>query len=196
MLIHRVAGRLVWPAEHLPATPVDRDWHDAPVAPPATFALACDDERLWLLAGRGAPPTLLPDAEPGTFVAGLWRCDVAELFLGRAGDDRYLELNVAPNGAWWSCEFAASRVRRCAHDVPLPGVVTYAAPGAGGWRAALGVPLAALGERGVDDRTTANVTFVVDAPAPRYLTAAPPVAGAPDFHAPALRRPVRVVASG
>jgi hypothetical protein len=196
MLIHRLLRPPAWPAESVPLARIERDWHGAAVAPPAEFALAVDDDHLWLLARRAAPASTHPHAGAGAFVAGLWRFDVAELFLGRTGDPAYLEVNLAPNGAWWSCEFTAPRRRRHEHDVPLPGVRTHATPSAsGGWDAALGVPLAVLRDRiGFDDRSTANVTFVVDAPAARYLCAAPATAGAPDFHAPGLRTPVRIVA--
>lgn len=196
MLIHRLRRPFAWPAEAIPLAAIERDWHGAPLVPPARWALALDDERLWLLAVRAAPAAVHPAAVPGAFTSDLWRFDAAELFLGRAGDAAYLELNLAPNGAWWSCEFTAPRVRRRARDVPLPGVRTEAAaPDAGGWRAALGVPLAALGEAsGLADGTTANVAFVVAGPTGTFASAAPPPAGPPDFHAPGLRRPVRVVA--
>jgi hypothetical protein len=47
---------------------------------------------------------------PGNFLAELWRHDVAELFIADPASGRYFEFNLAPNGAWWSCEFTAPRV--------------------------------------------------------------------------------------
>lgn len=193
MLIHRLPGGFAWPPPALPLERAMRGWHGEPVVPPVAFALAADDERLWLLAGRAAPATLHPDAVPGAFVAGLWRHDVTELFVGAAGEPGYMELNLGPTGAWWARVFDAPRVPRGGPDVPPAGIRTHAdPPGRHGWRAAIGVPLAAL-PAPLDAGATANVAFVLTVPTTLHVSVAPPPPGPPDFHAPALRCPVRLV---
>ena len=49
-------------------------------------------------------------AAPGEFFEGLWKGDVAELFLSLPNGN-YVEYNFAPNGAWWACAFSEPRVR-------------------------------------------------------------------------------------
>jgi hypothetical protein len=195
MIVHRFGGRLAWPPDALPLTPLGVDWHGETVVPPVAFGVGIDDERLWLVAARAAPASVLPGAAPGAFVPGLWRHDVAELFLGHLDDPAYLELNLAPNGAWWACELTAPRVPRHAHDAPIEGVRTHAdAPRPAAWRAGLEIPIEALRARvRFDDRSTANVAFVLAGSDARYLSAAPPTAGPPDFHAPGLRRRLSIV---
>lgn len=195
MLIHRLATPFTWPARDLPLTAIERDWSGARVDPPPRFAVATDDDRLWLVAARDAPPVPAPHAVPGTFTSDLWWHDVAELFIGRADSDAYAELNLAPNGAWWACAFTAPRVRRHADDVVPDGVLSHAEPTPlGGWRAALGVPHGVVETiLGTVRPERANVTFVLAGSSPRYCTAAPAPGGAPDFHLADLRVPVRVV---
>ena len=187
MRIVRSAQALEWGALDLLMQGLARDWHGEPVRPPAMFALAIDPCRLWFVAGHAAPATRRSAARPGAFQAGLWQHDVAELFLADPGSGRYWEMNLAPNGAWWSCQFNAPRTRAQEDDQPLPGVVTHAelTPD-GGWLAALAMPLAPLLEwLPVDPATTANVTFILGGPTPQYLTAADLGPGEPDFHRPA-----------
>jgi hypothetical protein len=52
------------------------------------------------------------------FFEGLWYGDCGEFFLYAPSTQRYIEVNVAPNGAWWSCVFSAPRVRDLACSPP------------------------------------------------------------------------------
>ena len=45
----------------------------------------------------------------GTFTPELWKHDVVELFLGSRGSLHYLEINLAPSGAWWAQHFLKYR---------------------------------------------------------------------------------------
>lgn len=177
---------LVWGELDLPLLGITRDWAGNEVSPPAAYSLAADPERLWFVASHGQPASIHPMARPGQFLAELWRHDVAELFVHHPASGRYLELNLAPNGAWWSAEFSAPRQRTRETDESWPGVETHAelAPD-GGWIAAISLPLPSLRERldfGPD--TTANVTFILGSPEQRFLTASPLGDGEPDFHRP------------
>jgi hypothetical protein len=193
MLIHRAPTPLGWPVATLPLAEIARDWSGHALSPPAAFAVAVDPARLWLVAARAVPPALRPHAVPGAFTPELWRWDVAELFVGSRERDAYVELNLAPDGAWWACEFTAPRRRRQAEPLAPPRVRTWAAATAdGGWRSALAVPLGVVRDAvGADEGSwCGHVAFVLNPPDARFLTSGDPLTGAPDFHAPAVRRPV------
>lgn len=177
---------LAWGDLDLPMLGLTRDWHGAPLDPPAGLSLAMDDQRLWFVAHDRRPAKIHPQARPGAFQAELWRHDVAELFLADPVSGRYLELNLAPNGAWWSCEFTAPRVRAEATDIAMPGVATFAdlAPD-GSWVAAMALPLDLLRARlDFGPSTRANVTMILGSPEQRFLTASDLGGGEPDFHQP------------
>ncbi len=192
MVIFRISEPIVWGALDVPLLGIARDWHGVPVSPPAGYSLAMDDRRLWFIAHHRRAADLHPQGRPGAFQAELWKHDVAELFLADPVSGRYLEFNLAPNGAWWTCEFTAPRVRAEGIDIALPDVATFAdlSPD-GGWLAAMALPLDILRARidfGPDTR--ANVTMILESPDQRYLTANDPGGGEPDFHQQRIFRPV------
>ena len=165
---------------------LERDWQGNPLDPPAAFSLVTDDRRLWFMAHHRMPAQLHPLARPGIFQAELWRHDVAELFLADPVSGRYFEFNLAPNGAWWSCEFSAPRVRAEETDIVMPEVATFSdmAPD-GAWLAAMAIPLDLLRARlDFGPRTRANVTMILGSPAQKFITAANLGGGEPDFHLP------------
>jgi len=145
-----------------------------------------DARRLWFIAHHRKAADLHPQARPGMFLAELWRHDVAELFLADPVSGRYFEFNLAPNGAWWSCELTAPRVRAEETDIAMPEVATFSdmAPD-GAWIAAMAIPLDLLRARlDFGPQTRANVTFILDSPDQKFVTAADLGAGEPDFHRP------------
>jgi hypothetical protein len=177
---------LQWGELDVPLLGITKDWHGAPVAPAAGFSLATDDRRLWFIAHHRAAARLHPQARPGIFQADLWKYDVAELFISDPLSGRYFEFNLAPNGAWWSCEFTAPRVRAEECDIAMPEVATFADMAAdGAWVAAMTMPLDLLKAR-IDfgPGTRANVTFILGSPEQRFLTAGDLGGGAADFHQP------------
>jgi hypothetical protein len=177
---------LAWGELDLQLLGINHDWYRNPVNPPAAYSLALDADRLWFVATRSQPATVHPQARPGRFMPELWRHDVAELFIGDPQSGRYLELNLAPNGAWWSAEFVAPRERARVDDDPWPGVETHAELAAdGSWIAALAIPLDSLRDRlAFGPESTANVTFILNSPKQQFLSAAPLGDGEPDFHRP------------
>jgi hypothetical protein len=186
MTIFESRKPLAWGELDLPMLGLMKDWHGESVEPPASFCLAMDAERLWFVAGHRRPAVLHPQARPGRFQAELWRHDVAEWFVAAPDGGRYLEFNLAPNGAWWTCEFIAPRVRAEDVDIAMPEVATFSelAPD-GSWLAAMAVPLDLLRAR-VDfgDACGVNVAFILGSPDQRFLSAADLGPGAPDFHRP------------
>lgn len=171
-----------------------RDWSGSPPPAAAGFTVAVDPERLFFVAGCAQAPDHDAALVRGSFAAGLWQRDVAELFVGVAGGPAYRELNLSPAGAWWSCAFAGYRQPASGEPAPLPGVETAAEATASGWVAGLAVPRPVVLPGGVlDRRTTLNACMIVGGRDRRYLCWRP-AAGEPDFHVPECFAPVAPVA--
>lgn len=173
----------------MPWQEVATDWYGEAVLPPVQFSFQLGARDLSFHARRRHPASCHPDARQGRFQAGLWQYDVAEFFLLDPGSGHYLEVNLAPNGAYWCCEFSAprrqvgecrdceARARGSCHDA--------------GWEASLTMPRGWLEARfhlGTTSRL--NATFILDSPTPRYLSAAPLPGAQPDFHQPDAFPPV------
>ena len=185
MLVERTKDSLSWDTLDLSWSSLERDWHGRQVVP-AEFALSLDPSKLWFAARREQPPRVLPGAVPHEFTPELWRCDVAELFIRDVSSGRYLELNLAPNGAWWCAEFDAVRRRSSADDIPVQGVKTYAKElASGGWQVAASIPLVYL-ESAIrfGAHSALNVAFIVDSPEQSFMSQAKLPGSQPDFHQP------------
>lgn len=177
---------LAWGELDVPLFGLARDVQGAVFDPPAAFAVVTDPQRLWLIANHRKPAVLHPRARPGIFLAELWRYDCAELFLADPTSGRYFEFNLAPNGAWWSCEFTAPRVRAEELDIAMPEVATFSEMSADGtWVAAMAIPLDLLRARiDFSPQTRLNVAMILNSPAQRFLSAANLGNGELDFHQP------------
>ena len=195
MRIDQQREQLCWEGLDPSWSTVDRDWHGQSVAVPATFALGMDRTHLWFSAAREKCALISPDAEPCEFAEALWRYDVAELFIKDAHSDRYLEFNLAPNGAWWSAEFVGPRVRACTEDIPIVGVKTYFKTSADGyWQAAASIPLSFLeSDFSFGQGSRVNVTFIVDSPEQKFLSIAALPGAKPDFHQPEYFKEVELI---
>jgi len=187
MTIFNSPQPLRWGSLDLPLFGLGRDWHADPVRPAAGFSLALDERFLWFVAHHDKAARVDPDSKPGVFRAELWRHDVAELFLADPVSGRYFEFNLAPNGAWWCCEFTAPRVRAQQADIAMPDVTTHAEVAENGaWLAAMALPLDLLrAQLDFGPETRANVTFILDSPHQSFLSAVKLGGNAPDFHQPA-----------
>jgi hypothetical protein len=187
MLILQSAKVLQWGELSLPVWGLQRDWHGAPLTEPLMFSLAVDPQRLWFVAAGKSPTRIHPQARPGAFVAELWRFDCAELFIADPVSGRYIEFNLAANGAWWNAEFTAPRVRAEEIDIAFPEVATFAelSPD-GGWMSAMAIPRDLLHARlNWGENSRINVTFIVNSPDQQFLSATPLPGAEPDFHQPA-----------
>lgn len=186
MLIEKKHSPLHWGALDMALFGLEKDWYGEKLDVPAAFGLAMDHGSLWFVASRRKPALLHPQARPGVFTPELWKYDCAEFFLGHKESGRYLEFNLAPNGAWWTGEFTAPRVRSSDDEVEMPGVKTYAdlSPD-GSWLVAASFPLDILEARfGFGPESVMDVTMIVDSPEQKFLTATPPASAEmePDFH--------------
>ena len=163
------------------------DWYGKVIEQPLAFSLAVDHDYLWFTACHQKSASIHPGARPGEFQAELWKYDVAEFFILNPATGRYLEFNLAPNGAWWSAYFSAPRVRESEQDIELKGVATYAdlAPD-GSWMAAAALPLHLLKkELDFGDSSMMNATFIINSPNQQFFSAAKLSGTEPNFHQPA-----------
>ena len=175
----------------LPLTALGSDWEGSPLAPPVRWGMGLDPDFLHFRVAREAEAHSHPAARRGKFQADLWKHDVAEFFLRDPSRSHYLEFNLAPNGAWWSCEFSLPRQRTRATEAPIPGVRTDATIRPDGWEARAAVPRRWLEERlGVGPGSRGNVTFILDSPRQRFASVTPPRTKLPDFHDPRSFAPV------
>lgn len=187
MTIFNCSQPLVWGELDVPLFGLAKDLKGELLEVPAAFSLVADPKHLWFIANHRRPASIHPKARPGAFQAELWKHDVAELFLLEELTGRYFEFNLAPNGAWWTCEFKAPRIREDELEIAMPEVATFSeiAPD-GSWVAAMAIPLDLLEARlGFGPNTRANVTMILESPNQKFLSAADMGPGEPDFHQPA-----------
>jgi hypothetical protein len=186
VLIFKSKKTLHWGELDVPLWGLEKDWHERLLDSASAFSLVIDDRNLWFIAASRLPAKVHPAARPGAFVAELWKHDVAELFIADPCSGRYIEFNLAANGAWWSCEFRAPRERAESIDIAFPGVATHAELSIdGGWMAALAIPIDLLGARiGFGATSLINVTFIVASPDQKFVSAAKLPGVEPDFHQP------------
>lgn len=186
MTIFNSPRKLIWGDIDVPLFGLSRDISGVPLKVPVAFSLVTDGSYLWYLVNHRQPARLHPKARPAGFQAELWRYDVAELFLADPVSGRYFEFNLAPNGAWWSCEFTAPRVRADELDIAMPEIATFAdlAPD-GSWLAALAIPLPLLRARlDLGHATQINVAMILESPTQKFVSACELGPGPADFHQP------------
>jgi hypothetical protein len=186
MTVFTSSQPLVWGELDVPLFGLEKDWNGGSVEVPAAFSVVLDAHHLWFIANHRRPALVHPQARPGAFLPELWNYDVAELFLADAASGRYFEFNLAPNGAWWSCEFTAPRVRADEAEIAMPEVATFSelSPD-GSWLAAMAIPRDLLEARlDFGPGTCMNVTMILKNPMPEFLSAVPLGGSTPDFHQP------------
>lgn len=175
-------------AKKLPRTAISHEWHGSPVSPPLLFSLGLDSEALWFTASRAAAPLCDLSLSCGSFVEGLWEKELAEVFLCSAEGTRYLEINLSPTGAWWSCSFHSYRARDS--SAALEGVTAWAETvtvQAKSWEATLRIPTASIASavtftpKSAEVRANVSGVMIMGA-SPLYLSYSNLEATQPDFH--------------
>jgi len=110
MLIEHKKEPLNWGSLDLGLFGLNKDWYGEVIDPPAGFGMAIDHGSFWFVATCRTPAMIHPKARPGKFTAELWKYDCAEFFLSHPESGRYLEFNLAANGAWWTAEFVRGSI--------------------------------------------------------------------------------------
>ena len=178
---------ITWGQLDLPLLGISSDWYRSPLTPPLAYSLVSDSQHLWFIATRPAPATVLAGAKPHIFTPELWKSDVAELFIAAPDRRSYLELNLAPNAAWWAAKFSSPRVPSPSQPAFLPHIQTFhTTTPDGSWTAAMSIPLAFLiAEISFEVGSPANITGILNSPFQTFHTVAKLPGAAPDFHQPA-----------
>lgn len=186
MTVFTSPQRLIWGELDVPLFGLAKDLDGILLQEPAAFSLVVDAQHLWFIASHRKSARLHPQARPGRFQAELWRHDVAELFLFDPVSGRYFEFNLAPNGAWWTCEFIAPRVRADLAEIAMPEVATFSELSAdGSWVAAMAIPVDLLKARlNFGNETHVNVTMILESPVQKFISATDLGTGEPNFHQP------------
>ena len=188
-------------------TALTRDWfHEVEPASPA-FRIVLSATALEFYITARKKPNCLPWGRAGEFCEGLWQHDCGELFLGNPANGYYLEINLAPNGAWWTCLFEEPRMSALVENLPLDGVASEGLEGVAHWEARIRIPLQVLppqlgdftapqrgGHQALVSTMVGNVCFSLgNAPKQRFLSFATPAPGNPDFHLPSQWLPFAIV---
>lgn len=143
------------------------------------YAIAVDQTHIAFGAVVHRAPNY--DATAEGFTEGLWRADCLELFVANPANGHYVEFNLAPGGAWWSCIFSAPRVRT-EFSVRVEDVEFRVG---NPWRAFAVIAIEEICNEIGFEPWTANFTACLGAPndEPEKLYTAAPL-GAIDFHRP------------
>jgi hypothetical protein len=119
----------------------------------------------------------------GAFAEGLWRNDVWELFIKEENSQRYVELNLAPSGAWWACLFTSYRIPDSHTSMLIPNVTIEQRMLPHTWQAMMVFPRNGLPiHTDLDGQPTMNACTIQGQPR-RFYSHAPPSTEQPDFHA-------------
>lgn len=174
---------------------LDRDWQNNKVSWNIHFALALDPSAfhytVWMPFGPEAGLKCLPSDTGSDFVEGLWEKDVAELFFKSDTSDAYQEINLAPNGDWWSARFTGYRIRDSI-SCEMNNVSTFSRNGNEYVNFGMSIPRSELRvDISFSQDSRMFVTAIANTPEQQFLIWAPPETSKPDFHlmdqAPGLR---------
>ncbi len=123
---------------------LSRDWEGVVVQPPIGFSIQMEGNELVFRMQRAAVAHVKPGSRSGEFTPLLWKYDVTELFLRGEGVKPYMEINLAPNGAWWAAVFDDPRVDHPGVDAASMPVRSFGRSESSQWAAELRLPLAVL----------------------------------------------------
>jgi hypothetical protein len=187
MIVHQLEKLIEWNSIDLHRETIDQDWFGEKVETSPFYSLAIDPEKLWLIAGHSRKPIVHPDAKSGKFTPELWKYDLVEMFIADPHSNRYMEFNLAPNNAWWSCEYTTPRIRTYKKDEILPEVKTYEKHSSdGSWTVGIAIPLYILRARlNFGFESLMNVNFILYSPDQKFFSVAKLPKKEPDYHQPA-----------
>ena len=120
-----------------------------------------------------------------TYYEGLWEYDVAEWFIADPATGKYIELNLAPTGAWWMMVFNSLRQRAEQFMPDLKRISAGSILEDDSWSAFLEIPVAVLQEVLGSVALKHNVCFILGHNPREYLSWTRLDSKHPDFHRPA-----------
>ncbi|RMG40562.1 MAG: hypothetical protein D6719_10605 [Candidatus Dadabacteria bacterium] len=166
----------------LPESTLKYDWYGSEIVPPLYYSIAIDTEHLFFSARRESPAFLNPAYRMGQYVEGLWNYDVVELFISDPKKSSYQEINLAPNGVWWSQAFSSYRQREEDYATPA-GVKTTCIVLEKSWETSIYIPLNNLSVQfEPESGLYLNICAILGKDDRRYLSAVKLNSDEPDFH--------------
>jgi len=159
---------------------IDSDWQGKKLSPPAQISLSTQKGGLLLQAAREDSCRPHPLSHPHEFFEGLWEFDVAEAFILEPESGRYLEVNLAPNGAWWACLHSGIRERET-RQPSFEGTEALGKIEPNRWEASLFLPDSLFSSL---EGLRINATFILNSPAQTFHSLAKLPGEQPDFHQP------------
>lgn len=171
----------------LPKISIGHNLNRQPINSSLEMALVLDLTRLYFYAKvpiEGGVTTI-PHHEPQAFIEGLWDGEVSELFIASKNTSHYIEINLAPQAAWWFCEFSNYRVRS-PFTLPIDDVVTFYASTTEYWEACVGILRNSLPNWIFEENEiSGNLTACLSGDNRQLISLAKlPIVNKPDFHSP------------
>jgi hypothetical protein len=120
-----------------------KNWFGAPVSEPIQFTIELEPESLCVTVATSKLPTTHPLDGKQPFVEGLWEFDVFELFIRSKGSSSYTEINLAPSGSWWACQFTEYR-KRAEIQLIVQSKIGFESKLEKGWHATYRIPYQAI----------------------------------------------------
>jgi len=158
------------------------DWFGDSLSQSARCDLSLEKDTINFLALIANGLQSHPHAIPHTVTEDLWKHDVIELFFtGRSG--YYLEINLAPNAAWWTQWFSAPRKV----DLSLPKIHATTTREQSDSKASsltLSLKLTDLTPLGEFEYVRWNATYICNSPDQQFASIADLPGKTPDFHQP------------
>jgi len=167
---------------------IGKEWYGNAVEPPYVYCFTHSADGLEFIAARKAMAQVHPEGKCGCFQPELWRHDAAEFFITTPAGDKYMEFNLAPNGAWWAAVFCAPRQIAPGYEDWQPkGILATGSNTEDGWSCRALIPTAVLKEVGISlDDCKLTAAAILNSPEQIFLTTALPCNTQPDFHRPDL----------
>ena len=156
------------------------DWFGTALCPPIESLLRMDSKGIFFQATRATAGSSHPQSQPSQFTEELWHYDVAEAFFLEPESGRYLEVNLAPNGAWWACWHSGPRIRE-KQQPAFDSVVAQGESHPDRWQAHIFLPQNLFSSM---KTLRFNITFILNSPAQTFHSLAKLPGEQPDFHQP------------
>ncbi|MCB0333603.1 MAG: hypothetical protein KDD55_08905 [Bdellovibrionales bacterium] len=146
----------------IPSYSIPCDWFGNEAQTKASFQLAASCDHILFAATVSSAPLCNTTLSEGEYVEGLWKQDVAELFLCEERSTAYQEFNLAPTGAWWSFAFSDYRKEDEARYHHPEGIQCLSEIHGNSWSAAILIPRDELSITfDMTEHSRANVCFIL-----------------------------------
>ena len=165
------------------------DWSREPTEQAPQFAFGIDKRSLWFCSRAAFEQKPSSINSSPHFVSGLWRGEVAELFIKGEGAS-YLEFHLATNKRWWAAAFSSYRVQIA--ELPDLEIEITTDDSESCWQSSLKLPLHEI-EQFCECKTEslrAQVSFILGSSPQQFFSSGQPPQEKPDFHLDSLFLPL------